>query len=177
MIKFKGGADYTRWATQTELSSEWDERTRLIAAQIKPGTSVLEFGAGRMILKQHLPEECLYTPSDLVDRGEGTLVCDLNGREIPAFPRHDVAVFSGVLEYINDLPRLVAHLAGSVNEVIASYAVLEHNPRDRRANGWVNDFTSEQLLRIFAAAGFHPEHCVRWRNQMIYRFAKQGGRP
>src|SRR5438105_2510155 len=114
---------------ESSLSPTWDTRTEMLAGLIKPGA--LEFGAGRMVLKNFLPANCVYTPSDLVDRKNGTWVCDLNSPELPAFPSHDVAVFSGVLEYLNDLPMLAAHLSVFVQEVVASYAVTDFNSGNR----------------------------------------------
>ena len=108
-----------------------------MATPIRPGSSVLEFGAGRMVLKQSLPEGCRDTPSDIVDRGPRTIVCDLNARTLPDFPHHDVAVFSGVLEYVHDVPRVVALLARTVDTVVASYADTDSVARriTRRAHG------------------------------------------
>jgi hypothetical protein len=172
MRKFLGGTDYQRWGSAERLSSGWDSRTEKIATLISPGVSVIEFGAGRMVLKRLLSEHCTYTPSDLVDRGGGTIVCDLNGRTLPPFPPHDVAVFSGVLEYVNDVPRLIAHLSNSVGVVIASYAVTDCNKENRRGQGWVNDFSSARILDIFENAGFSCDYRGEWRSQVIYRFAK-----
>src|SRR5689334_4642044 len=73
-----GGADYDRWGTLNNLAKDWDSRTKQISGHIKPGSSVLEFGAGRLALVKFLPPDCKYTPSDLVDRGMGTIVADLN---------------------------------------------------------------------------------------------------
>src|SRR5205814_2229019 len=123
--RHRGGSDYRRWGDSRSLSPDWDSRTEQIARLIPPGATVLEFGAGRMTLRNYLPEGCQYTPCDLVDRGGGTIVCDLNARELPAFPPLDVAVFSGVLEYINDINYLISHISGSVSTIIASYAVHE----------------------------------------------------
>ena len=174
--RLRGGANYRRWGNPGSLSPDWDSRTEQIARLIPPGASVLEFGAGRMALRDHLPEGCRYTPSDLVDRGAGTIVCDLNARELPPFPPHDVAVFSGVLEYINDVGGLVRHVANNVNIIITSYTDIEHVPGKlvRRSQGWVNDYQSGQLREIFARSGFRCDRVEDWRNQKIYRFVRGG---
>src|SRR5216684_8281329 len=57
-------SDVRRWANSAALSSDWDSRTRLLAGLISPGSSVLEFGAGRQALKAMLADGCTYTPSD-----------------------------------------------------------------------------------------------------------------
>ncbi|MEO7685203.1 MAG: hypothetical protein ABIU86_14835 [Gemmatimonadaceae bacterium] len=127
-----------------------------------------------MVLKKYLAESCRYTPSDLKDRGEGTLICDLNAGALPDFPAHDVAVFSGVLEYVNDVPRVISHLANFVAVVIASYAVVDYNPTklDRRASGWVNDYSSAEFEKIFCQCGFGLDRIEKWRSQNIYRFVR-----
>ena len=129
-----------------------------------------------MALRNYLPEGCQYTPSDLVDRGGGTIVCDLNARELPAFPPHDVAVFSGVLEYINDVKYLLNHISKSVNIVIASYCVLEQVPGKlkRRSHGWVNDYTSQEFAAIFLQLGLGCDCAESWGRHKIYRFMRRG---
>jgi len=44
----------------------WDKRTRAIADLIPPGSHVVEFGAGRCQLRNWLPIDCTYVPSDIV---------------------------------------------------------------------------------------------------------------
>lgn len=95
--KLRKVSDFQRWGNEKGLHSDWDSRTKQISALIQPGESVIEFGAGRMILKKFLPEKCTYTPSDIIERENRTIICDLNCNLLPQFPSHDVAVFSGVL--------------------------------------------------------------------------------
>jgi len=117
-----------------------------------------------------LPEGCSYTPSDLVDRGQGTIVLDLNARALPPLARHDVSVLSGVLEYVLDIPRLAQYLGHFCDNVLCSYAVLELNRRQRREQGWVNDYTSDEIVAVFSSAGFDCKFNQRWKAQMLYRF-------
>ena len=171
----RGGSDYRRWAGSRSLSTDWDSRTERIARLIPPGATVLEFGAGRMTLRNQLPEGCKYTPSDLVDRGSGTIVCDLNTPDLPAFPPHDVAVFSGVLEYVNDIEYLIANVGKPFNIIIASYCDREQVPGRvvRRSKGWVNDHTSEGFQEVFLRLGFRCDHVEGWQRQKIYRFIRE----
>lgn len=170
--KLQGKSDLKRWGTEDGLFEQWDHRTKRIASLVSPGASVIEFGAGRMALKRFLPPTCSYTPSDLVDRGPGTIVCDLNSSTLPDFAPHDVAVFSGVLEYVNDVPRLVSNLSNRVVTIIASYAGTESNKRNRRAQGWVNDFSSREFVRIFEMRGFRCDYSEPWQSQVVYRFVR-----
>lgn len=168
--RLTGKSDFSRWSKPKSLSPLWDERTRKLAGMVTPGSTVLEFGAGRRVLEQMLDRPARYTPSDLVDRGPGTIVCDLNARPLPHFGAHDVAVFSGVLEYVNDVPSLIQHLRGSVKTIVASYAVLERNRDERRAGGWVNDYTSAQFVAVFDEQGFDCVESSSWQSQELYRF-------
>ena len=173
--KMLGGSDLKRWGRREALFEGWDGRTERIASLVVPGASIIEFGAGRMVIRDYLPESCKdkYTPSDIVDRGPGTLVCDLNADLPPNFGRHDIAIFSGVLEYVNDLPALISCLYHHTDQIIASYAVTDSNKRSRRARGWVNDFSSQDFLKIFENSGYICNHNEIWRSQMIYRFVRR----
>ena len=158
------GSDRARWSKTENLAHDWQSRTLQMARFIPEGAKVLEFGAGRMILRDHLPAGCTYIPSDLVDRGPGTIVCDLNDRQLPAFPQFDVAVFSGVLEYVHDVPRLITHLGSFGNTIVASYACADAIPSamKRRSMGWVNDFKEQQLHDLFAKCGWHCQRRDQW---------------
>jgi hypothetical protein len=170
-------SDYKRWNDDSKLLSQWDSRTEQMSLFIPRGMSVLEFGAGRMILKHYLEPGTKYTPSDLVDRGNGTFVCDLNAKKLPVFPVHDVAVFSGVLEYVYNVPRLIHHLYPTVNTIVASYASKDNFPdkMERIQSGWVNGYTVKELYHIFEKAGFHCDKTETWQSQIICRFTKIDG--
>jgi hypothetical protein len=158
-------SDYRRWANSDNLERRWDVRTRQLAQLIPKGTRVIEFGAGRRQLVLYLDASCAYVPSDLTDRGPGTVVCDLNRRPLPDL-RHlqpDVAVFSGVLEYITDLPSLLQWLSTQVSFCVTSYSYAESRPRTirrcvevlhRACTGRMNPYTAEELVALFSHSGF-----------------------
>jgi hypothetical protein len=165
-----------RWSDQQCLEPNWDERTAQLASFIGAGSRVVDCGAGRKALKRYLPPDCTYTPLDLVDRGEGTIVCDLNGRELPTLQGFDVVVFSGVLEYIFDVPRVARHMANCCQAVVASYAVAQNRGyrarAARRRLGWVNDFSRDEFVDIFVSVGFTCDPCGRWCDQELFKFVK-----
>jgi hypothetical protein len=157
--------DVTRWADLDSFDPEWNERTRIIADLITPGSRVLEFGAGRRYLETVLDARSTYFASDLVKRGDDTLVADLNKRPLPSLDaqRPDVAVFAGVLEYVTRVPDLAEWLAGEVSTCIASYECATSAPRSlprlaevvrRWRTGWVNTYSEDELVAIFGVAGF-----------------------
>lgn len=177
--------DYRRWGSAKGFEEWWDERTVILAALVPRGARVLEFGAGRRQLERYLPAECDYVPSDLVDRGQGTLVCDLNRRPLPDLGHigPTVAVFGGVVEYIADVPSLVRWLAASgIHTAIVSFdaAPSGRRPRARlkeavrrRHNGYMNSLTEDQLIEAFKSAGMMCAEKRAWKNQGVYRFVRE----
>lgn len=166
-------SDVDRWKQKKWLFDDWNERTKIMAQWIQPNSKVLEFGAAKLALKQFLPENVIYTPSDIVDRGEGTLVCDLN-RDIPEFKAQDVIFFSGVLEYIYDVPKLISNLSNKTNRFIISYGTFDvfNSEKHRKINGWVNTHTNQEILDIFTKNNFKLTETDTWRKQTIYVFDK-----
>lgn len=177
-------SDYGRWSNPDSLETWWKARAKQLARLVPHESHVLEFGAGRRQLEQYLPRGCSYVPSDFVDRGPGTIICNLNHRPLPdlRYIAADVAVFGGVLEYIRDLPSLLQWLAGQVSVCAASYAYA--NPKTtllewvkdrwgRAYYGYLNSYTEEELVTLFEQAGFRCEKKDTWENQRLFLFAKR----
>jgi hypothetical protein len=183
-----GKTDTARWADASSYD-DWEERTRIIASLVPPGTSVIEFGAGGRGLERYLDPSCGYVPSDLVSRGPGTIVLDLNRRPLPDLTTHafDVAIFAGVLEYIRDLPSFLEWLSRQSPGCIASYGCAT-SPRHslarlsetlrRVGSGWTNTFTEAELLGLFGSAGYRLAQTLDWHtpegDERIFRFRRQG---
>ncbi|MGO9173861.1 MAG: hypothetical protein ACLP7P_18120 [Rhodomicrobium sp.] len=159
-----------RWERAENLLAEWDSRTRIIADLIPDGADVIEFGAGRMVLKDMLGEGTRYQPSDIVARSEETLVCDLNRETIMLPKKYSHAVFSGVLEYVRSIPQLLSSISSKVEWVIASYSAVDRLPDivQRKKNGWVSHLSEAELLAAFAENGFQLKDVRTWREQNIY---------
>lgn len=173
--------DKFRWADLKNHESLWDSRTNVIAKMIADGSRVLEFGAGRMLLRMLLPAGCSYTPADIVSRGPGTIICDLNRKPLPALGRYDVIVFSGVLEYVFDISGLFSHLRPSCDTIIASYSVTEQWTSSaiavRRKNGWVNDYSLDEFMKVGTSTGYTcVDHQVFAHAQEIFTFKSLGVR-
>lgn len=172
----RGVADLERWSDSSNLHESWEGRTELIAKMIPDGVRLTEFGAGRLVLKKLLPPGVRYTPSDIVSRSPDTIVCDLNAA-LPDFPDQDVAVFSGVIEYVRDVPRLVRALAKWFPEVIVSYVPIgRFSVRGwwlRRRFGWMHDMSERELFATFAVGGYECTEIRLWRNQRVYRFVRR----
>ena len=98
--------DYGRWADARSIYASWEPRTEMAADLVPNHSRVIEFGAARRALEKYLDPSCTYTASDLVDRGLGTIVCDLNERPLPGPRRRRLRRrgMMGVLEYVRDMP-------------------------------------------------------------------------
>lgn len=167
---FRSSTDFERWQDPSSLRPEWDERTRLMAKLIPDGSGVIEFGAARLVLPRYLEPACTYQPVDLVKRSDDTLAFDLNG-PLPSLPRlYDYAVFSGVLEYVQDADRVMRWLPGVANQVIFSYAVTDFlsDPVTRRRHGWVNSWSNTDVRKLIDRSGLECLSTQRWQEQLIY---------
>ena len=181
MLRTIGRSDYERWANPGNLEEWWESRTQQLARMIPAGTRVIEFGAGRRRLEAFLDPSCTYTASDLVERGPGIFVCDLNRRPLPDLCplAPQVAVFAGVLEYLRDVPAVIAWLAAHVTHCAASYSVAHPSRLVRLAGsvrrtyyGYMNAYREADLLAIFARAGFACRRTDSWNDQRLFLFAR-----
>jgi len=132
---------------------EWVQRSRY-AVDLLPEdtTSVLELGCYDKALRDLLPEGCVYFGSDMYDRGEGTILCDLN-TALVQFPSHDYFIATGILEWIADIPRLLRHLRQYCRKGgIVSYAFRDPY-REMVAS-------EDAAVALFTAGGFVVEE--RW---------------
>ncbi|HLZ76338.1 class I SAM-dependent methyltransferase [Phenylobacterium sp.] len=147
--------DRPRWEDPAQLEPAWDQRAARAAAYIPRGAAVLDLGCGAMALERFLPMGCRYQPCDLTARDARTLVKDFNAGEFPTGQACDIVTVLGVLEYIYDAPAFLAKLRALNVPVVMSYCLAgDRGPTDRRALGWVNDFTKDELNGLLAAAGF-----------------------
>jgi hypothetical protein len=156
----------------------------MLARLVPPSSRVIEFGAGRRQLERYLGPDCSYIPSDLTDRGPGTIICDLNRRPLPDLVNiaPTVAVFGGVLEYVRDVRSLVNWLSLSgIQSCIVSYESMPAGFKlgrrlvelqRRLYYGYMNNLTERELKRAFKAAGMTCAEEHRWTSQGIYRFVK-----
>jgi len=78
----------------------------------------------------------------------------LNCAPLPEI-RADAVVGLGLLEYLHDIPSLLAHVPTVTAIAVFSYNIVdaEDRPGNRLSHGWVNDLTSAELEERFRAAG------------------------
>jgi hypothetical protein len=177
--------DYGRWSDTRNIFASWESRTKRAAALVPTDSRVIEFGAGNRVLERHLDQSCTYTPSDIVDRGPGTIVCDLNERPLPALGAgaYDVAVLMGVLEYMRDMPSVLDWLTELAPTFVLSYACARgsrYSPRralgsaGRLKAGWLNSYRGDEIRSLFNDRGFVLLHEESWHNQRLFVFSRQG---
>lgn len=145
--------DYMRWR---EHDGEWLHRNETIALLVDSGSRVIEFGAGRQLLRRLIHSSCLYTPSDIYKRTPDTVVCDLNIKLTIDLWKYDTIVMSGVLEYVEaqNIKKFLKYIKRfNIKTFICSYS-HEGNREMRKSNGWVSDLSRETLLDMFCKAGF-----------------------
>lgn len=168
-------SDQARWSNLNNFNLAWDDRTKEIAALIPAGARVIEFGAGRMALKDLLPSGCRYVPTDVVGRPGLAFVYDLNAAYLPELEPHDVAVLGGVLEYVINIPRTVALLSNTCPSVIVAYCVAKgHSKKEkvwRRAKGWSSDLTEDDMEKVFLQHGYWLAEKYSWRETVIFKFS------
>ena len=85
--------DKNRWSKLKNFSDNWDERTKIMAKWIRPNQSIIEFGCGKMRLKDFIPVSCDYTLSDFIKRSKETLLIDLNKKGELILPKKTVYFF------------------------------------------------------------------------------------
>lgn len=176
--------DRKRWTDPSSFYSAWEPRTKLVAALVPKDSRVIEFGAAKRLLEKYLDPSCTYTPSDIVDRGPGTVVCDLNERPLPDLGTnvYDVAVIIGVLEYVRDVPSMLDWLTKYVTFCVLTYACATANGNSPRAvleratrvrHGWINNYREEELRSLFGERGFVLVRDANWEDQRVFVFSQR----
>jgi hypothetical protein len=119
----------------------------------------------------------------MIDRGPGTIVCDLNERPLPDLgaDTYDVAVLIGVLEYLRDVPAVLDWLTKYVSVFVLACAPAKDNGYSLRAMreaigrlsaGWMNNYREDELRSLFLERGFVLERDEDWQDQRLYVFSQ-----
>lgn len=163
--------DITRWdALVNSKHKWWKKRNAVIAEMIQDGMCVIDVGAGKQWLKKLIPNTSEYLPVDCVCGSEDTVVYDFNSSYPAPTLVADVVVCSGVLEYIEDVPKFLRIIKSWGNRAILSYAVMANEDVEHRTNvhGWFNHFSDEELRAMFEKIGFTVQSTRAWKEQIIY---------
>jgi hypothetical protein len=176
-------SDYRRWTNPQSLENWWESRTEKLATLIPESSRIIEFGAGNRKLEKYIDPDCSYIPSDLTNRGPGTIIIDLNKRPLPDLESLavTVAVFVGVLEYVSDLNFIAQWLSGQVAFCVVSYTCAKPSGTllrwlkevlRRTYFGYMNHYSEKEFLAIFRANGFSCVKKDEWHNQYLFLFER-----
>lgn len=147
----------------------WEYRQKKIASRIPEGSSVLDVGGGKQVLKEFLKNPSEYISIDCQDVAEGTIVADLNKDGFPYEELKgkvfDVAVLQGVLEYIDDIEHLLKMVGLSARNMIVTYY-----EREEKLPLWTNNHKFEYVEEKIRNAGWGFDQVVALKenNQRIY---------
>ncbi|WP_417939636.1 hypothetical protein [Flavobacterium sp. RS13.1] len=172
-LKAQKKTDIERWSINEELYTDWDERTKILGDYILPDAFIIEFGAGNMFLKNYLKNYSKYTPTDIIQRFDETIVCDLNETLSIDLSGYNTIVFSGVLEYVYDIDRIFKQLDSNIKQIVLSYCCADIIKVTRQKNGWLSDFTYDELIQIFKKHDFEVKDYTEWRKQSIFNLLKK----
>jgi hypothetical protein len=187
-MKHRNQTDTSRWLSDASYNKEWASRSAKLVEMFKRTEAedgmqyqLSEYGCGP------------YSPFTTVLREDGnftvrkfdikawdpeTRVCDLNDLE-HQFEKSDIATFSGVLEYLNDVPYVLEKALDSHNYILASYAFvsLELKQNDRSylgeianrclRHGWRNHYTNVDFIEIISSIGVVSDVGL-WGDQSLF---------
>jgi hypothetical protein len=131
------------------------ERAALAASLLADQSGVADMGCGGMILAQHLRTDQRYIPVDVVAYVDGTTLCDFNAEPPPLLEVPALACL-GLLEYLHDPATFLKTCAAHYDIAVISYAATDTAKplKNRRAHGWVNDFSAAAVEEMFRATGW-----------------------
>jgi ubiquinone/menaquinone biosynthesis C-methylase UbiE len=163
-----GGTNRDRWI---DVSGSWGvknpERTKITAKHIPSGSRVLDLGAGTMILKKFLSEDCEYQPCDLFSRSPDCIVADFNKGEFPIEEQYDWVTLIGLFQFLNKPMVLLKKCNRIAKHAVVTYSPIIHDKLTkkellwRRGEGWNNHFTLNQYLAIVRKSGWEVEKAYK----------------
>lgn len=148
-------ADVDRWAVP-ERGPAAAARAEAAAAALAGAASVLDLGAGAMLLRHRLAPGCRYVPVDLLRFAPDVALMDLERAPLAPLGRHDAAALLALLEYLHDPGRLLGELARITPRAALTYppAAGPAAAGERRRRGIVNDLDIAGLEALCGRAGW-----------------------
>jgi hypothetical protein len=152
-----------RWHSNAIDKPLWHLRTdrlvtmlaELLARENEPksGLYFLDLGCGLMHARRALANAGLdyfYVPSDIVSRGDGTHVADLNeAQDVATLPRCDITFLGGALEHVTDPIGLLGELAARTRYLAFSYCYRTSTQDMRERIGWVSHVALDDVHATF----------------------------
>jgi len=138
------------WKEMEYFDEGWKSRISQMAKFIPQGASVVDYGCGKMWLKEYLSASSEYSGVDYQKRDESTIVCDFNAMEFPKISAQ-VAFVSGCLEYVEKPDWFVSLISEYHEQCVISYCSTYYfNDFKQRKNlGWKNHLSESELKELF----------------------------
>lgn len=151
-------SDGWRWADPYNMAEDAEVRAKLASPHIPSNSRILDLGAGLMAMALRLKVGSRYTPVDIIRYADATVLVDLNDGQFPE-GEWDFALALELLEYIHDVPELLARARKVAGKLICTYRCVEQGDdlSARRARGYFNDFDTVTLQELLKDAGWHIE--------------------
>jgi len=122
-----GGTNRDRWV---DVSGSWGarnpERSKIAAKHITRGSRLLDLGAGTMLLKALLSENCEYQPCDLFSRCPGCIVAGFNKGEFPIKEQYDWVTLIGLLQFLDEPMVLMKKCNRIAENAVVTYSPIIH---------------------------------------------------
>jgi hypothetical protein len=156
--------DRDRWGNPSSYRPQWGERSRIAAALVPDGASVLEIGVGAGVFRDLVSARTRYVGADLEPLEGTTIRLDLDRDEIP-HQTFGYAVLLGVFGYLRRPQAAAQKVCRSADRIIVSYccrradSTVQEVRESRRRRGWLNDFTQAEFIELFTRHGFELASC------------------
>lgn len=188
-MAFRNKTHTSRWELADSYSENWKQRAIKLMDLFKThefdeGSQyrVVEYGCGA-----YAPFNTLFNGKngfevskyDIKAWDEQTSVIDLNSANV-LMPATNISVFSGVLEYLNDVKSILSKALNASEYLLVSYAFLPSdlfldeekylNTIKNRAikNGWRNHFTNKDLVELISSFGVISGVDIWNKNQSLF---------
>jgi len=179
LIDIGSASDEARWGQANSYVQGWQKRGKLAADLLPSGMTVLELGAGTGTFEQLISNRCHYTGSDLKPINSSYLKIDLNQDAIPS--NYDYIVALGVLEYTEDIKKVVHKISQACKVAVVSYCCAKNQTTEaldfRREKDWVNSLSDKEFVGLFADVGFSLEETIevvenRLLSEKVFRLSR-----
>lgn len=166
--------DIERWTKLaiTEALPSWYERNHVIRDIIGTVDSVLDLGCGNRYLQKLLNDSVMYTGVDCVSGNGETVVINFNQpTDSHTLQKcdYDMAVISGVLEYLKRPLGILDFAKRHAKRVTVSYVCAEDRPKQPdEIHGWVNRLNENEILDMFSTAGFLVSQRTKYNRHSIF---------
>jgi hypothetical protein len=144
------------WKEMEYFDERWKKRIQQMSRYLTPTDSIVDYGCGKMWLKDLITASNKYYGVDYQKRDEATIVCDFNKNEFPNI-KASVSFVSGCLEYVENPLWFIKQIARHHERCIISYCCTDNfdNSLERKKLGWKNSLSKKEIINLFENEGLH----------------------